>query len=204
MTAPGSDPGAGVDPRASGYAVVGTRRLLSARSSVRVDTLAEADGTTFEREIVEHADAVAIVAVDAEARVALVEQYRHATGGRLLEIPAGTLDVPGEAPAAAAARELAEEAGLAAGRWTPLGRVWNSAGWSDEATTLYLATELRPVPPPAGYVPRAEEAAMDVVWRRLEELVADAVDGTLTDAKTVVGLLRAAARLGVATARPTS
>jgi 8-oxo-dGTP pyrophosphatase MutT (NUDIX family) len=182
-------------PRA--FAVVGSRHLLHARSSVRLDTLEGPDGATFEREVVEHDDAVAVVAVDADGRVALVRQYRHPTGAYLLEIPAGTLDVPGEPVEAAALRELAEEAGLAADELRPLGRVWNSAGWSDEATTLLLATGLRPVPPPAGYVPRAEEAVIEVTWRPLDELVHEALDGTLTDAKTIVGVLRAAAALDV-------
>lgn len=178
--------------------VTASRHLLHARSSVRLDTLVDPEGSAFEREVVEHDDAVAVVAVDREGRVALVHQYRHPTGGHLLEIPAGTLDVPGESVEAAAHRELAEETGLAAGTLRPLGRVWNSAGWSDETTTLLLATDLRPVPPPEGFVPRAEEAAMEVIRRPLAELVAEALDGTLTDAKTVIGVLRAAAVLGVA------
>jgi len=178
-----------------GYPVVGSRRPYRGRSSVRIDTLRDGDGTTFEREIVEHDDAVAVVAVDADGRVALVRQYRHATGGMLLEIPAGTLDVPGETPEAAVHRELAEEAGLAAGTLRPLGRIWNSSGWCDEATTLFLATGLRPAPAPAGYVPRAEEAAIRVEWRDLDALHRDVLDGTITDAKTVVGIVRARAAL---------
>lgn len=179
------------------FRVTASRHLLHARSSVRLDTLVAPDGTAFDREVVEHDDAVAMVAVDAEGRVALVRQYRHPTAGHLLEIPAGTLDVPGESVEAAARRELAEEAGLAAATLRPLGRVWNSAGWSDEATTLLLATELRPVPPPPGYAPRDEEAAIEVTWRPLADLVAEALDGRLTDAKTVIGVLRAGGVLGV-------
>lgn len=188
--------GPGPDGAGDGFRVLASRSLLRARSSVRVDTLVGADGAPFDREVVEHDDAVAVVAVDAEGRVAVLEQYRHPTVGELLEIPAGTLDVPGEAAADAARRELAEEAGLAAASLRPLGRIWNSAGWSDEATTLFLATELSAVPVPPGFVPRAEEAAMRLHWRPLADLVAAALDGTLTDAKTVVGVLRAAAALG--------
>ena len=183
-----------------GFRLTASRHLLHARSSVRVDALVGPDGTAFEREVVEHDDAVGVVAVDDAGRVALVRQYRHPTRGHLLEIPAGTLDVPGESAEAAAHRELAEEAGLAAEVLRPLGRVWNSAGWSDEATTLLLATGLRSVPPPDGYEPRAEEAAIEVVWRPLGDLVAEALDGALTDAKTVIGILRAASVLGVGTA----
>ena len=203
MTAAGTGAGtaAGTGAEDAGFRVTASRHLLHARSSVRLDTLAGPDGTPFDREVVEHDDAVAVVAVDDDGRVALVRQYRHPTAGHLLEIPAGTLDVPGETVEDAARRELAEEAGLAAASLRPLGRVWNSAGWSDEATTLLLATGLRPVAAPAGYEPRAEEAAMEVIWRPLDGLVAEALDGRLADAKTVVGLLRAAAVLGVGAAR---
>ena len=179
----------------AGFRVVASRHLLHARSSVRLDTLVDGDGATFDREVVEHDDAVAVVAVDDARRVALVRQYRHPTSGHLVEIPAGTLDVPGESVEDAARRELAEEAGLAADHLRTLGRIWNSAGWSDEATTLLLATGLRPAPPPPGYLPRAEEAAIEVLWRPLDELVTAALDGSLRDAKTVVGVLRAAAAL---------
>jgi 8-oxo-dGTP pyrophosphatase MutT (NUDIX family) len=194
VTGASDPPAPGGDGRA-GFALVGSRTLLRARSTVRLDTLRDADGTTFEREVVEHADAVAMVAVDDGGRVAMVRQYRHATGGMLLEIPAGTLDVPGETPEGAAHRELAEETGLAAGTLRELGRIWNSAGWCDEATTLFLATDLRPAPAPPEYVPRAEEAAMAVEWHDLEDLVRAAVAGALTDAKTVVGVLRASSAL---------
>jgi len=186
---PGSVPG-------DAFRVLASRSLLRARSSVRVDTLVGADGASFDREVVEHDDAVAIVAVDDRRRAAVLEQYRHPTRGDLLEIPAGTLDVPGEAADVAARRELAEEAGLAAAELRPLGRIWNSAGWSDEGTTLFLATGLTAAPPPPGFVPRAEEAAMRLHWRPLTDLVALALAGDLTDAKTVVGVLRAAAVLG--------
>lgn len=192
MTDATDGPGAG----AARFPVVASRVLLRARSTVRIDTLADPTGGSFEREVVAHDDAVAMVAVDAEGRVALVRQYRHPTGSDLLEIPAGTLDLPGEPPEEAARRELAEEVGLAAGSLRDLGRVWNSAGWSDEATTLFLATDLRPAPPPPGFAASEEEAEMVVVWRPLDELVAAALDGALTDAKTVIGVLRAAAALG--------
>ena len=191
MTAPGG-----------GFRLLASRSLLRARSSVRIDTLVGADGASFDREVVEHDDAVGIVAVDDRGRVAILEQYRHPTSGHLLEIPAGTLDVPGEAADVAARRELAEEAGLAAAELRPLGRIWNSAGWSDEGTTLFLATDLAPAPAPPGFVPRAEEAAMRLHWRSLTELVAQALTGELTDAKTVVGVLRAAAVLGPDVAPP--
>jgi len=177
----------------TGYATAASEHAYRGFSSVRIDTVVGPDGSRFSREVVEHPDAVAIVAIDEAGRVALVEQYRQPLGERLLELPAGTLDVEGEAEVAAAHRELAEEVGLAASRLEPLGTIWNSAGWSDERTHLYLARDLRAVAAPEGFVATGEEADLDVHWVPLDELVARALDGGVTDAKTVVGALRAAA-----------
>jgi 8-oxo-dGTP pyrophosphatase MutT (NUDIX family) len=159
-------------------------------SSVRVDVLHGPAGT-FTREVVEHPDAVAVVALDDALRVALVLQYRHPLGAALLELPAGTLDIAGEDTIAAAHRELAEEVGLAAEELVPLGVVWNSAGWSDERTHLFLARRTAPTSRPAGFEAVDEEADMTVLWRPLDDLVRAALTGELTDAKTVVGVLRA-------------
>jgi 8-oxo-dGTP pyrophosphatase MutT (NUDIX family) len=163
-------------------------------SSVRIDRLEGPDGP-FTREVVEHPDAVAIVALDAAMQVALVRQYRHPIGATLLELPAGTLDVEGEGPIEAAHRELAEEVMLAAERLVPLGTMWNSAGWSDERTHLYLATSISPAPHPAGFLAVDEEASMGIEWLDLDRLVQDALSGRIEDAKTAVGVLRARAAL---------
>lgn len=179
----------------TGYSTDASAHVYRGFSSVRIDTVVGPDGSRFSREVVEHPDAVAIVAVDGDGRVALVEQYRQPLGARLLELPAGTLDVDGEEEVAAAHRELAEEVGLAAARLEPLGTFWNSAGWSDECTHLYLARGLEAVGAPDGFIATGEEADLDVHWVPLEELVARALDGSVTDAKTVVGALRAADRL---------
>lgn len=163
-------------------------------STVRIDELDGPDGP-FTREVVEHPDAVAIVALDDAGRVATVRQYRHPLGRELLELPAGTLDVAGETPLAAAHRELAEEVGLATDELVPLGAMWNSAGWSDERTLLFLAARTRPAPSPDGFVAADEEAVMAVEWHDLADLLAAARAGEVEDAKTAVGVLRAAARL---------
>lgn len=163
-------------------------------STIRIDELDGPDGV-FTREVVEHPDAVAIVALDAAGHVATVRQYRHPLGHDLLELPAGTLDIDGEEPEVAAHRELAEEVGLAADELIPLGAMWNSAGWSDERTFLYLAPRTRPVAAPDGFVAADEEAVMAVEWHALADLVAAARSGALEDAKTAVGVVRAAARL---------
>ncbi len=176
------------------FRTTGSEHAYRGFSSVRIDTLQGPSGA-FTREVVEHPDAVAIVALDGLGRVALVRQYRQPVGAALVELPAGTLDVVGEEPTAAAHRELAEEVGLATDHLVPLGIIWNSAGWSDERTWLYLAPSTRPAPRPAGFVAEDEEAEMAVEWRALDELVADALSGAIEDAKTAIGVLRARAAL---------
>jgi 8-oxo-dGDP phosphatase len=178
----------------SDFRTLGSRHAYRGFSSVRIDRLAGPSGE-FSREVVEHPDAVAVVAIDAQGRVALVRQYRHPLGTDLLELPAGTLDVAGESPVDAAHRELAEEVGVAADVLLPLGSVWNSAGWSDERTLLFLGTSARPTARPDGFRAEDEEAAMAIEWHDLDELVAAALAGDLEDAKTVIGVLRARAAL---------
>jgi len=178
------------------FEVLTTRYVHRGFSQVRIDVLAGPGGVTFEREIVEHPDAVAMVAVDEFGRVLFVRQYRHPVGAPLLEIPAGTLDVPGERPADAAQRELIEEVGVRAQRIVPLGRMWNSAGWCDERTWFFLALDLRAAAAPDGFVAQDEEASMSIERIGLDEALAMVADGRIDDAKTVVGLLRASVHLG--------
>jgi len=178
----------------SGFQTVSSTRGYRGFSSVRIDVVRGSAGE-FTREVVEHADAVAVVALDSSGRVALVRQYRHPLESLLLEIPAGTLDVAGESPEDAARRELAEEVGLAASELIPLGAVWNSAGWSDERTFLYLAPSTRSATRPEGFTAEDEEAEMAVEWWPLDHLVRAVLDGSVTDAKTIIAVLRAQAHL---------
>ena len=178
----------------STFRTVTSRHAYRGFSSVRIDELEGPDGR-FTREVVEHPDAVAVVALDDLGRVALVRQYRHPLGRTLLELPAGTLDVAGEAAEAAAHRELAEEVGLAADTLLPLGALWNSAGWSDERTLLFLAPSTRPAAAPEGFRPEGEEAAMSIEWQPLDALLEDVRSGAIEDAKTAVAIVRAAALL---------
>jgi len=164
-------------------------------ATIRVDRLRTPDGDIAEREVVEHSSAVAIIAIDDDGQVVLVRQYRHAVGDRVLELPAGKLDVEGELHEAAARRELLEEVGLVADSFEELARFYNSAGWTDEQTTVYLARGLRDGTVPGDFVPKAEEADMDVVRMPLAQAVALAEDGELSDAKTLIGLLMAGSRL---------
>lgn len=172
------------------YEVAGSEVAYSGHlSRIRIDRVQMPDGDVAEREIVEHPDAVAVVPLHDDGTVVLLHQYRHAVGRKVLEIPAGKLDVDGEDPADAARREMLEETGLAVGSLTPLLSFANSAGWTDETTTVYLATGLEAAAVPDGFTARGEEADMDVVRMPLGQAVARARAGELVDAKTIIGLL---------------
>lgn len=160
-------------------------------STVRVDTIVLPDGSTSQREVVQHQSAVAVVPVTADEEVILVRQYRHAFATDLLEVPAGGVDPDDDDARAAGERELAEEVHRRAGHMHHLGVFRNSVGWSTEETSLWLATDLHTVAPPEGFVPTGEEADMEVVVLPLTAAVTAATDGTISDAKTILGLLLA-------------
>ena len=143
------------------------------------------NGDEVELEIVRHPGGAAVAAIDDRARVCVLRQYRHAAGGWLWELPAGKLDA-GEAPATTARRELAEEAGVSAARWTPLGRMVSSPGVFTEVVHLFLAQDLAPVP--SAHEPGE---CLEVHWLPLRDAVDRALAGDIEDAKTVIGLLRA-------------
>jgi 8-oxo-dGTP pyrophosphatase MutT (NUDIX family) len=153
------------------------------------------DDQEFQRDVVRSPGAVAIVAVDErppQPEVVLVSQYRPAIDDWLVELPAGLRDKEGEPPEATAARELAEEAGLAAERYELLTEFVNAAGMTDQRTIIYLATGLRSVPNQADGL---EEEYLSVERRPLAVAVEAAARGELIDAKTVIGLLLAERRL---------
>ena len=157
------------------------------------------DGQTFERDIVRHPGAVAVVAVTGQGSVVLVHQYRPAVDQWVLEIPAGTRDVTGEAPERTALRELAEEAGYAAVDLTLLTRCLVTPGFCDEVSSVYLATGLSPVPVDRQGV---EEHAMEVVevpLDRFDELVDQ---GVVVDATTILGVGLARRHLAAAVTPP--
>jgi ADP-ribose diphosphatase len=154
----------------------------------RVDTIEDADGEPHTRELVIHPGAVAVLPLDGEDLL-LVRQYRTPAGAVMLEIPAGTLDRDEkgdtEAPDLAAPRELAEETGMQAARWRELGSFWTAPGFTTERLTLYLATELSPVP---GYAGPPEGERIDVLRVPWREALRLAEAGELQDAKTLVGV----------------
>ncbi len=149
------------------------------------------DGEQFERQIVRHPGAVAVVPVDGDEAV-LIRQYRPAVDRVILEIPAGKRDVPDEPPEITAGRELVEEVGLRAGTVELLGCFYNSPGFCDEYTWCYLATDLEPVDRAAQ---GAEERHLDVERVPLAEVSGMIARTELVDAKSIVGLLLAQDRL---------
>jgi len=175
----------------SGGELIERRPVYSGRIvDLAVERVRLPDGTPCELEIVRHPGAAAIVPVDADGEVHLVRQYRHATGGFLFEVPAGTL-APGEAPEACAARELEEEAGMRAGRLSPLGWIWTTPGFTDEKIWLFLARDLAP----ATQRLDADEL-LSLERLPLSRAVELALQGEIVDAKSVCALLRARQVIG--------
>ncbi len=166
----------------------GEREIWSgAVISLAEGTFVSPSGHEFQRDLDHHPGAVSVVPVDGDEAV-LVRQYRAAVDLEVLEIPAGKRDVPGEPPEVTAQRELAEEVGLAAGQLVKLVEFYNSIGFSDELSHVYLATELRPVPTD---LQGEEEEHMTVERIRLDDVPALIAARELVDAKTVIGLLLA-------------
>lgn len=144
------------------------------------------------REYVDHPGAVAIIAIDELDRVLLVSQYRHPVRSELWEPPAGLLDVAGERPVVAAARELAEEADLRADTWHVLVDFYTTPGGSSERIEIFLARGLHEVPEGERHVRIHEEADMVPVWVPLDEAVDAVLAGRLHSPTAVVGVLAAA------------
>jgi len=147
------------------------------------------NGRVAELEIAHHPGGAAVVALDAEGRACLLRQFRHAAGGWLDELPAGKLDNR-EPPLDCARRELAEEAGMTAGRWDKLGEFFSSPGVFTEVIHLFLARDLVPTP-----AQPEEHEVFEARWLPLDEAVALAAGGQLQDAKTLIGLLWAREKL---------
>lgn len=166
------------------------RTVFSGRViTVNIETVRLPNGHVEDLEIIHHPGGAAAVAVDESRRVCLIRQYRHAAGGWVWELPAGKLE-PGEAPLVTVRRELVEEAGVSARRWTSLGPYVSSPGVFTEVVHLFLAQDLKPAS-------LAREAAevIEVHWIDLEQACASALSGEYSDGKTALGLLRGRAHL---------
>jgi ADP-ribose pyrophosphatase len=155
------------------------------------DRVRTPDGEVMTREYVRHPGAVGVIAIDEHERVALVRQYRHPVRHRLVEPPAGLLDVDGEDYLVAVQRELTEEAGLAARTWRVLVDLFTTPGMVGETLRIYLARDLSPADAPDGYLSVGEEAHMDIVWATLDDLVTAVLEGRVHNPTLVAGALAA-------------
>jgi 8-oxo-dGTP pyrophosphatase MutT (NUDIX family) len=186
------------------YRVVASEKVYEGRViSLYRDTVTMPGGGDSVREVVRHPGAVAVVAIDDRDRVLLLRQYRHPVGGYLWELPAGLRDEDGEPPLETAKRELAEEALLAAERWSLLTTICSSPGFCDELVLVYLAEGLSAVDRPVGFTVEHEELDMTVERVPLAEAVQRVFDGDIRNSSAVVGLLAAAqVRSGAPRLRP--
>jgi ADP-ribose pyrophosphatase len=164
--------------------------------ALRADTVRrpeQLDEEPFTRLVLEHPGAVVVLAVDDDERVFCLRQYRHPARMRMLELPAGLLDVTGEDPEATARRELLEEAGLEADDWTPLVSAYSSPGITTEQIHYFLARRLRHADR-GDFRPAHEEADMQTLWVPYDELLAACLDGRIHDAPVLIAVLTARTR----------
>jgi 8-oxo-dGDP phosphatase len=183
-----------VEPARPGeYEVLASETAYEGRIITLVtETVAMPGGGDSVREVVRHVGAVCVAAVDDEGRIVMVRQYRHPVRGYLWELPAGLRDADGEAPLATARRELAEEAGLAAERWSLLANSYSTPGFCDEQVLVYLAEGLSAVDRPDGFVVEHEELDMTVARVPLDEAVQRVFAGGIRNSSAVIGVLAAA------------
>jgi len=166
---------------------LGSREIYRGRTfNVDVDQVRLPNGREVEMELVHHRGAAAVVPVLDDGTVLLVRQYRYATGGWLLEIPAGKL-VGGESPETCAGREAEEEVGYRPSKLEPLGWIWSTPGFADEKIWLFLATGLESTKQGL-----EEDEVLQIERMPLQEAIDKAASGEIHDAKSAVALLRAA------------
>ena len=172
------------------FEVLKSEVLMKGRAfAIRRDHLKTPDGRETKFDIIEHGGSVVIIPVDEKGNVLLVRQYRHATGGDLLELPAGTLD-DNEDPEVCAAREIREETGMAAGKLTKLGEFYLVPGYSTEFMIVYLATGLSDNPLDAD-----DDEFLSVESIPVAEAIKMAERGEIPDAKSLAALFLAKSAL---------
>ncbi len=160
--------------------------LMKGRAfAIRRDYLKTPDGRETKLDIIEHGGSVVVIPVDEYGNILLVRQYRHATGGDLLELPAGTLDED-EDPEVCAAREIREETGMAAGSLKKVGEFYLAPGYSDEFMIVYLATELSDSPLDAD-----DDEFLSLEAVPISEAIRMAERGQIPDAKSLAALFLA-------------
>ena len=171
---------------------LGARSIYRGRVvDLSVETVRLPNGSVCDLELIRHPGAAAVVPIDRDGSALLVRQYRHATGGFLLEVPAGKLD-PGESPDACARREVEEETGHRPAELLPLGWIYTTPGFTDEKIWLYLATGLE-----ATRQALQADEVLTVERVPLADAVEMALRGAIVDSKSVCALARAAGRLGI-------
>jgi ADP-ribose pyrophosphatase len=163
--------------------LLSTKRIYSGKVlNLDLDTVGLPNGRTTDLEILRHPGASAVVPLKEDGRVVLIRQLRHAVGGFIYEIPAGKLD-PQEDPRDCAARELEEEVGYRAGFLELLTSIWTAPGFTDEVIHIFLGTNLE-----KGIQALDQDEVLEIVEWPLEEAMARIQDGTIRDAKTIIGL----------------
>ncbi|HKN85074.1 MAG TPA: NUDIX hydrolase [Pyrinomonadaceae bacterium] len=170
--------------------IINSQKVFDGRVfSVTVDTVREGE-LTYQREVVHHHGSAVIIPIFDDSTVALVRQYRHPAVRYLLEAPAGTL-ADGERPEAGAARELQEELGLIAARLEKLSEFFVSPGFCEEKMWIYLATDLA-----EGKQLLDEDEVLEIVRLPIADALEMITSGEIQDAKTIIGLMLAAPRVG--------
>lgn len=152
--------------------------------TVTWDHAVDPDGFEIERAIVHHRGSAVMMPVDEKNRILLIRQYRLAVRKFMWELPAGTID-PGEKPLQTARRELVEETGYRAKKWTRLAEFYPSPGFLGEKMTIYLATGLT-----AGVAKPMEDERIETCWFTAKEVDEMIRTGKIMDAKTTIGFLK--------------
>jgi ADP-ribose pyrophosphatase len=172
--------------------IVSSKEVFHGRIfDVTIDTIREGD-KTYQREVVHHPGSAVIIPIFDDGTIALVRQYRHPAVRYLLEAPAGTLK-RGEVPEEGAARELEEELGFVAGRLEKLSEFFVSPGFCEEKMWVYLATELTETKQQL-----EDDEILEVVRVRFSQALSMITTGEIEDAKTIIGVMLAAPRVGPA------
>ena len=160
-----------------------TRNIYTGKVvTLNIDTVTLPNGAMIDLETIRHPGAAAVVPVKDDGTVVLVRQFRHAAGGFIYEIPAGKLQ-PGEDPLHCASRELEEEVGYRAASFELLTSIFTAPGFADEVIHVYKATGLT-----KGRQQLDPDEVLDIIEMPLAEAVNKIEDGTIRDAKTIVGL----------------
>ncbi len=163
--------------------VISSQKIYEGRViKLRVDELQVDSGLRMHREIIEHPGAVVMLSIDSAGLIYWVRQYRHATGQKLLELPAGTIE-PGEDPELCARRELAEETGFAAAVWQPLGGFFTAPGFCSEYIHAFAASNLAPESADGD-----EDEDIEVLPLSLEDSLQAIDSGAVVDAKSIAAL----------------